>query len=96
MALLSGEVETGRFVEILDPVFGEFRMALLSGEVETRRGDDRQRSREGPGSGWLCYPGKLKHEVHAGPSRPALLFRMALLSGEVETSALLREEIIDG
>ena len=38
-----------------------FRMALLSGEVETRT---MKRPRAGVelviGSGWLCYPGKLK------------------------------------
>ncbi len=85
MALLSGEVETmalGR-----RPRLGRwlFRMALLSGEVETTA-ESRRVAYRLTGSGWLCYPGKLK------PSGPQLggsgsgMFRMALLSGEVETT----------
>ena len=36
-------------------------MALLSGEVETR-GHWIRRYRTLRGSGWLCYPGKLKRD----------------------------------
>ena len=60
-------------------------MALLSGEVETPIGHLLAPLERG--SGWLCYPGKLKPvepDLLAGPA--LLVFRMALLSGEVETS----------
>ena len=59
MALLSGEVETGlaRSGELRG--LAVFRMALLSGEVETASARFA-RVRSAPGSGWLCYPGKLK------------------------------------
>ena len=85
MALLSGEVETW-LGEVEFPVSVTFRMALLSGEVETFR-DSGDSGQESGGSGWLCYPGKLKHAaaplaLRCGPPG----FRMALLSGEVETA----------
>ncbi len=68
----------------------QFRMALLSGEVETPEGIGRN----GPcwrGSGWLCYPGKLKLKVQPCSIWECIpRFRMALLSGEVETLLGLR------
>ena len=69
MALLSGEVETG-CRGWPEPWLSAFRMALLSGEVETlqqRRTPDLVAWR----SGWLCYPGKLKHWDGPAPSEPA-------------------------
>ncbi len=38
-----------------------------------------------PGSGWLCYPGKLKRDPPGRGIGVLDQFRMALLSGEVET-----------
>ena len=59
MALLSGEVETVQRSAGSVGVVG-FRMALLSGEVETMPVAAEICDRL-QGSGWLCYPGKLKH-----------------------------------
>jgi len=69
MVLLSGEVETldRRHPQPMQHL--GFRMVLLSGEVETRCGSVQCRE-PGSGSGWFCYPGKLKLEVgpvEAGP-----------------------------
>ena len=60
-------------------------MALLSGEVETSCGGQCA-CRWCSCSGWLCYPGKLKHQRNDVHARNAIRFRMALLSGEVETT----------
>ncbi len=62
MALLSGEVETDRSAIKSAMASVMFRMALLSGEVETITGS-HQPGREMRGSGWLCYPGKLKPRI---------------------------------
>ena len=60
-------------------------MALLSGEVETPRAATITQAAIA-GSGWLCYPGKLKPVGQADDLQIADgWFRMALLSGEVET-----------
>ncbi len=59
LALLSGEVETGPLASVVAPVTRVFRLALLSGEVETRE-TGYSSTVEKDGSGWLCYPGKLK------------------------------------
>ena len=59
MALLSGEVETRQAQAQSHSCADQFRMALLSGEVET--GSLLLPVRRGRRSGWLCYPGKLKH-----------------------------------
>ncbi len=58
MALLSGEVETANGGTLASACLRAFRMALLSGEVETRATGQSEKSDFG--SGWLCYPGKLK------------------------------------
>ena len=58
MALLSGEVETVISTARAPGLALRFRMALLSGEVETPCGRPPPPGRAG--SGWLCYPGKLK------------------------------------
>ena len=69
MALLSGEVETQERHSVTMPL-DWFRMALLSGEVETGT-DPKLPSFQHPGSGWLCYPGKLKPWRHgADPGQP--------------------------
>ena len=61
-------------------------MALLSGEVETQGLGSVQDPQRQRGSGWLCYPGKLKPPCVVGLLHClAQEFRMALLSGEVET-----------
>ena len=62
-----------------------FRMALLSGEVETETTHCLGGWLIHRGSGWLCYPGKLKPDLRSADLSGADLFRMALLSGEVET-----------
>ena len=84
MALLSGEVETANGGTLASACLRAFRMALLSGEVETRATGQSEKSDFG--SGWLCYPGKLKLRcgVAHNPNTPPE-FRMVWLSGEVET-----------
>ena len=87
MALLSGEVETSRETPAT-ALRSLCRMALLSGEVETGQGQSQVCQGLYGGSGWLCYPGKLKlgeRVLRAGSQLS--VFRMALLSGEVETRA---------
>ena len=42
------------------------------------------------GSGWLCYPGKLKRRCLVRSWAGSCTFRMALLSGEVETRSWAR------
>ena len=69
----------------------KFRMALLSGEVETHVASRSARALE-LGSGWLCYPGKLKPSYSSiSPATTKPGFRMALLSGEVETFSCSKE-----
>ena len=63
MALLSGEVETLVDVGFLFPWLPVFRMALLSGEVETKGDASKVQGVLSLGSGWLCYPGKLKQQI---------------------------------
>ena len=85
MVLLSGEVETGlqRTARLIDEY--KFRMVLLSGEVETIR-TALVGYGSVAGSGWFCYPGKLKRKPSPATSpSPRGRFRMVLLSGEVET-----------
>ncbi len=93
MALLSGEVETSQAGGFHSPDDG-FRMALLSGEVETSAllQDPPGQVR---GSGWLCYPGKLKLRcgVAHNPNTPPE-FRMVWLSGEVETGLAVHRRLL--
>ncbi len=61
-------------------------MVLLSGEVETTGAVATTRTGSTPGSGWFCYPGKLKPRRSGAAARQRRGgFRMVLLSGEVET-----------
>ncbi len=84
MALLSGEVETKRKPTSAPCRCRWFRMALLSGEVETTCTACAGLV-AAVGSGWLCYPGKLKRLELVWVWLTTAQFRMALLSGEVET-----------
>ena len=59
MVLLSGEVETRVPMVVPELLKLWFRMVLLSGEVETAR-IMPGRHHGIKGSGWFCYPGKLK------------------------------------
>ena len=69
-----------------------FRMVLLSGEVETGKRTTLSLSFSPMGSGWFCYPGKLKRFYCQYGFRICTRFRMVLLSGEVETQGLSQQE----
>ena len=88
MVLLSGEVETPLRNFPAPAAAPAFRMVLLSGEVETSPSRSSRRRWRKPGSGWFCYPGKLKPGAGGGHC-PRQQFRMVLLSGEVETRSSL-------